>query len=99
MDKQLMREGLNAIKKSIVEGARETPRAFFAPLIELGRWIVRVRDAGTAPPLSHFTLSLDATKALAQTAERRAIAPQVALELAIHEFSARDSSPSKGATT
>ena len=57
----------------MVEGARETPCESFAPPIELGRWMSRVSDAGMAP-LTNFTLSSEAQKALAEAAENRGLA-------------------------
>ena len=84
-----MRERFAAMREGMAEGARETPREFFAPLIELGRCMSRVSDAGMAPPLANFTLSPEAEKALVEAAENRGLALQVALELAIQEFSDR----------
>ena len=81
-----MREYFAAMWEGIVEGARETPRQFFAPLIEFCRWLIRVGEAGMAPPLAHFTLSPEAAKALRQAAKKRGLSCVVALELAIHDF-------------
>ena len=81
-----MRKYFAAMWEGIVEGARETPRAFFSPLIEFARWTERVSDAGMAPPLAHYTLSPEAAKALRQAANKRGLSCVVALELAIHDF-------------
>jgi hypothetical protein len=39
-----MNEFLKAFKDGFVQGARETPRGFFAPVVALCRWLNRVTD-------------------------------------------------------
>jgi hypothetical protein len=83
-----MNDNLKAFCRGFVHGARETPRAFFSPLITLFRWMDRVSKEGMAPPLSTYTLSPVAKKSLETSAKRLGLAPAVALELAIHQLHA-----------
>jgi hypothetical protein len=39
-----MNEFLKAFKDGFIQGARETPRGFFAPVVALCRWLNRVTD-------------------------------------------------------
>jgi hypothetical protein len=39
-----MNESLKAFKDGFIQGARETPRGFFAPVVALCRWLNRVTD-------------------------------------------------------
>jgi len=39
-----MNESLKSFKDGFIQGARETPRGFFAPVVALCRWLNRVTD-------------------------------------------------------
>ena len=85
-----MNDNLKAFLEGAVEGAKETPRGFFAPVIALSRWMCRVTDEAMAPPRSTFTISPAATRSLERKAQRLDVDPAIALELAIHQFSRND---------
>lgn len=87
--KQRFRENWIAIKEGCVQGAKETPRKFFAPLIVLARWMSRISDEGMGPPLATFTLTPRSKSMLFAAAERLGISPSSALEIAIKEFGDR----------
>ncbi len=81
-----MNKYMKAIWAGCVQGAKETPRGFFAPLIVLVRWMSRVSDEGMGPPNATFTLSLAAKKSLTAAAAQLEVSPALALELAIHQL-------------
>lgn len=44
-----MNDNLKAFLEGVVEGAKETPRGFFAPVIAFFAWLNRVTDEALKP--------------------------------------------------
>ena len=47
-----MNDNLKAFCEGVVEGAKETPRGFFAPVIAFFAWLNRVTDEALTPSVA-----------------------------------------------
>ncbi|MBB6187529.1 hypothetical protein HDE77_001893 [Rhodanobacter sp. MP7CTX1] len=83
-----IRQNMEAFWSGAMEGLREAPRSFFAPLITLFRWMYRVSEEGMGAPNATFTISPIAKKSLQATSRYLGTSPAVVLELAIRQLHA-----------
>ena len=86
--RQELKNYIDAAKRGAIKGIRETPREYFAPLINLFRWWSQISKKCVVSSNSRLMISSKASAQLQNASEHLGVPPTVVLELAIEKMDA-----------